>query len=157
ASMQNFIAKGQPIDRPMRIPFDWFGGINEKGEWKPGLYLHKKASDIIVNARFDPQGRFAFLNAPLEAVRNGLIDRYSLRDLPEYVERERQRALDERAVLMQANEILKPMMHSNVSLEEAKVLHAMITEGTVGTAEMEKLAEPIRAAVDQWGQEAVAL
>jgi len=217
---QGFIARGQFIDRAMRVPFDYAGGLTKDGQWKPGLYLWDKhptamagaligarigaaitnpigaaaghiagklvagkvgagvgetvaaftgglpgaavgavvggAGGRLIMAKFSPAGRFAFMNPILETARSNLIDRYNLRNLPEYVTRERDRALDERAKLMQANEILKAMNHAGVGLQEARVLHAIITEGAVASADMAALAEPIQAAVDQWGQEAVA-
>src|SRR5690606_8738332 len=33
---------GQPVDRVFRIPFQIFGGLNEQGEWKPGMLLWKR-------------------------------------------------------------------------------------------------------------------
>lgn len=45
----------QPIDRAIRIPFDIFGGLNAKGEWKHGLYLSaahgRGATGALMGAR----------------------------------------------------------------------------------------------------------
>lgn len=153
--MQGFIARGQPVDRAIRLPFDWFGGIDEKGQWKPGVKLFDKASRVITGAKFSPEGRFAFLNPLMETARTGLIDRYGLD--PKYVTRDRERALDERAVMLQGAEALKSLKDHSVGPAEAKVLQAMLTGEDVTDADMAKLAEPIRAAIDQLGQEAVAL
>jgi hypothetical protein len=120
--MQGFLARGQYLDRALRMPFDFFGGVTRDGTWKPGAKLYNTASNIIINASFSPQGRFAFLNPILETARTGLIDRYNLRNLPEYVERERARSLDERAVMVQGAGVLKSLKEHNVGPAEARVL-----------------------------------
>lgn len=154
---QGFLQRGQFMDRALRVPFDFFGGVTRDGTWKPGQYLFDKASNVITKAEFSPEGRFAFLNPIMETARTGLVDRYSLRDMPDYVDRERKRSLDERAVMLEGAEILKSLKDHGVGPEEARVLQAMLTGEDVASADMEKLAEPIRAAIDQLGQEAVAL
>lgn len=155
--MQGFLARGQFLDRAVRVPFDWFGGLTRDGQWKPGIHLHEKAAKIIVSAQFKPNGAFAFINPFLEGARVNLIDRYSLRDMPEYVARERERALDERAVMMQGAEVLQSLKAHSVGPAEAKVLQAILTGEDVNDRDMQALAEPIRAAVDQLGQEAVGM
>ncbi|MCC6775623.1 MAG: strawberry notch family protein [Hyphomicrobiales bacterium] len=186
---QGFIARGQPIDRAIRVPFDIFGGTTADGKWKPGQALWEKdpgtvggaligagmgamtagpvgaaagaalggAAGKLLNARFSPEGRFAFMNPLFETVRSGLVDRYNLRDLPGYVEREHQVKLDKHAIMLQGAEIMKTLRAHAVGPAEAKVLQAILTDGEVSDADMQALAEPIRAAIDQLGQEAVAL
>lgn len=153
--MQGFIGRGQPIDRALRIPFDIFGGVDTQGRWKPGVALFDKASKIITEAKFDAKGRFAFANPVMEVARRGLVDRYGLSD--EYVTRDRDRALDERAVMMQGTEVLKTLRDHAVGPEEAKVLQAILTGEAVDDVAMQKLAEPIRKSIDLMGQEAVEL
>ncbi len=154
---QGFLQRGQFIDRALRMPFDVLGGTTKDGVWKPGRRMFDKAASVITRAEFSTEGRFAFLNPVMEVARTGLVDRYSLRDLPEYVDRERKRALDERAVMLQGVEALKSLKDHGVGREEAKVLQAILTGEQVAAGDMEKLSEPIRAAIDQLGQEAVAL
>ena len=154
-AMQGFIAKGHPIDRAMRMPFHIFGGIDEKGEWKPGRNLSRKSADIIANAKFDKEGRFSWLNPVLHAARAGLMDRYGLPE--DYVTRERRRGLQEREVMAEANEILTLLKNENIGTEEAKVLQAVLTGEEIPSAEWAKLADPIRKAIDTLGEEAVTL
>lgn len=155
AAMQGFLARGQPLDRALRIPFDIFGGVTRDGEWRPGARLFDRAARIIADAKFSPEGRFAFLNPYLEAARAGLIDHYGLD--PDYVQRDRARALHERALMLRGAEFIKTLAAHNVGPAEARVLQAVLTGEQVSDAEMRALAEPIRAAIDQLGQEAVAL
>lgn len=145
----------QPLDRAFRLPWQLFGGINERGEWKPGLQLSEKTGDLIKNATFDDAGRFAWLNPMLYKARAGLIDRYGLD--PDYVERERQRSLDERRIMAQVPEIMDRLRDSDIGPVEAKVLQSVLTGEAVADAEMAKLAEPIRNAIDDMGAEAVEL
>jgi hypothetical protein len=157
AVMQGFMARGQFIDRALRVPFDWFGGVTPDGKWKPGMKLFDGASRAIVNSKFSVESRFSFINPWLETARSGLIDRYSLRNLPEYVEREQSRALDERAIMLQGTEVMRTLKDHAVGPAEAKVLQAILNGENVDDAAMRALAEPIRVAVDQLGEEAVAL
>jgi hypothetical protein len=155
AVMQGFLARGQFLDRAIRMPFDWFGGTDYDGTWKPGARLFDAASRAITTAKFSVEGRFAFANPWLEVARAGLVDRYGLAD--DYVTRERERALDERAVMMQGAEVLRSLKDHAVGPQEAKVLQAILTGEEVSEGQMGALAEPIRAAVDHLGQEAVGL
>lgn len=154
-AMQGFISRGQPIDRAFRIPFQIFGGVDKGGRWKPGMALFDGASKILTDAKFSEKGRFAFVNPVMETARRGLVDRYGLSDA--YVARERERALDERKIMMEGAEVLKTLKDHAVGIEEARVLQAVLTGEAVADADMAKLAEPIRKAVDNLGQEAVAL
>lgn len=43
--MQGFIARGQPIDRAIRMPFELFGGLTKDGIWKPAQKLNVKLGD----------------------------------------------------------------------------------------------------------------
>ncbi|MER8602781.1 D-Ala-D-Ala carboxypeptidase family metallohydrolase [Mesorhizobium sp. M1233] len=152
---QGFIARGQPIDRAMRLPFQLFGGIDKHGHWKPGLYLSDKTAKLLTSATFNPEGRFSWLNGPMATARAGLVDRYGLD--PAYIDRERKRALDERSIMMDGVEVLKSLKDQNVGIEESKVLQAILTGEKVNDGDMTKLAEPIRVAIDELGQEAVSL
>ncbi|MGE0751881.1 MAG: strawberry notch-like NTP hydrolase domain-containing protein [Variibacter sp.] len=154
-AMQGLLARGQYVDRAVRMPFDFFGGVTRDGVWKPGQYLYDKTSNLVTTAKFSPEGRFSFLNPILENARRGLVDRYGLD--PAYVDRDRKRSLDERATALEGAEILKYLKANNVGAAEAKVLQAMLTGEDVTDAQMAAIAEPIRAAVDQLGQEAVDL
>ena len=154
-AMQGFIAKGHPVDRAMRIPFHIFGGIDAKGNWKPGKYLSEGSGNVIQNAKFDKNGSFSWLNGPLQAARAGLMDRYGLE--PDYVSRDRQRDLDERRILAEANEILTVLKDANIGAEEAKVLQAVLTGEQIPDADWAKLSDPIRQAIDTLGEEALTL
>ena len=153
--MQGFIARGQPLDRAIRMPFDWVGGVDEEGRWNPGRWFFDQTSRIVTTAKFDPNGRMSWLNGPMEIARAGLIDRHG--QDPEYVQRERKRANDERAILMEGVEVLKTLADAKIGMAEAKVLQAILTGEPVTDADMGRLAEPIRVAIDELGQEAVAL
>ena len=145
----------QPIDYALRAPFALVGGIDAQGRWKPGLALTKKGEHLLTAAKFADTGRFAFVNPLLEKARAGLIDRYGLD--PAYVERERVRGLDERRIMAEVPELMAVLRDRNVGAEEARVLQAVLTGEAVADADMAKIAEPIRQAIDEMGQEAVML
>jgi len=145
----------RPLDRALRVPFDVFGGTNQKGEWDPGLRLSEKAAKIIKDAKFSGGGKFHWLNPTLERARAGLIDRYGLD--PAYVERERQRALDERRIMGVVPEVMQTLKENDVGSAEAIVLQKILTGEQISDANLEALAAPIRQAIDVFGQEAVDL
>jgi hypothetical protein len=105
--MQGFLARGQFLDRAIRVPFDIFGGVTRDGNGSPAPSCSTRRANIITGAKFSVEGRFAFLNPFMETARAGLVDRYGLD--PKYVERERGKALDERAVMLQGAEVLKSL------------------------------------------------
>ena len=154
-AVQNIISKGQPLDRALRIPFDWFGGVSEVGQWNPSLKITKKAGDIIRNAKFSEDGVFSWINPGLYAARSGLLDRYGLS--PEYVKRDRRLDLDKRAIATKGVEILKVLQNEGIGTEEAKALQAVLTGEDVADAEMAKISAPILEAIDELGAEAVSL
>ena len=152
---QGWIARGQFLDRAVRLPFDFLGGVDGEGRWKPGIKIAEKSAEVITNAEFADDGVFAPLNGILRTARSGLIDRYGLD--PEFVARERKRALDERAILSQGQEFLETITSRISSADEAAVMQAILTGEKVDDAAMQRLAEPIRNAIDELGQEGVAL
>lgn len=152
---QGFLARGQFIDRAVRAPFAVFGGIDKQGRWKPGAKLTDKAGRIIGEAKFHEDGLFAWMNPTLETLRRGLIDRYGLSE--EYLAAERSRGLDARRIMAEGADFLKGLQSDNISVEEARVLQSILTGEKVDDTDMQKLAQPIREAIDQLGQEAVSL
>lgn len=152
---QGFLARGQFIDRAIRAPFAVFGGIDDQGRWNWGNEFSDKAEKIIKDAKFSDEGVFSWLNPSLLAVRAGVIDRHGLSD--EYITADRKRGLDSRRIMAEGADFLIALKAAHVGVEEASVLQAILTGEKVDDADMQKLAEPIREAIDQLGQEAVSL
>lgn len=145
----------QPLDRLMRLPFDFFGGINDKGQWVPGQRLSEAAASTITEAEFAEDGRFAFMNSVLRRARAGLVDRYGLD--PAYIERDRQRDLDEQKIAGEVPELMRTLQRADIGPEEARILQSVLTGEAVADEEMQKLSAPVREAIDAMGQEAVDL
>lgn len=152
---QGWLAKGQPIDRALRLPFDFFGGLTPDGQWKPGIRLTKAAKRIITEARFSDRSSFRFMNDWIHQARAGLIDRYGLSD--EYITRDRRRERDERKTLMQGADFLKAMADREMTPAEARALHGALVGDGIASGDWDKLATPIRQAIDELGAEAVEL
>jgi hypothetical protein len=144
-----------PLDRAIRLPFEIFGALDQKGEYRAGARLYKKAAHIITGARFADNSRFHFMNPILHRARAGLVDRYGLSD--EYVQRDRQRALDERGILSQVPELIHTLQANDVGPAEARMLHAVLTGERTPEPQWRGVSEPIRNAIDDLGQEAVEL
>lgn len=155
APTQGLIAKGQFVERALRVPFDLFGGVDRNGQWNPAKALHARAKHIIVDAKIDPNGTFGWLHSPVENTRRGLIDRYGLDDA--YVKRERRTALDKRGIMAEGQAIMEHLADNQVGAAEAKVLQAILTGETVDNDALNRLAAPIRVSIDQLGEEAVQL
>ncbi|WP_341893728.1 hypothetical protein [Ferrovibrio terrae] len=149
------LAHGYPVDRALKMPFDWFGGMDDKGNWKPGVKLTEKAGKLITEAKFSKGGAFNWLNPTLEAARAGLIDRYGLQ--ADYIARDRERRLDERHVALEGRDLLAKLAETVKTPEEWRVLHAVLTGEEIPADQWQELAEPVRVAIDQLSQEAVAL
>jgi hypothetical protein len=145
----------QPLDKLMRIPFQIFGGVNERGEWNGGQYLTDAARRAIVEWKPAPDGRLSFIGPALDRARAGLIDRYGLDEA--YVEREYRRSMDEQTIMSEIPEIMQAFKDHDIGADEARVLQAVLEGEAVGDEDMQKLAEPIRNAIDAMGQEAVRL
>lgn len=154
-SLMMRLIESQPLDRIARLPFDVFGGIDERGEWKAGRWLSTQAARVITDAEFKPDGRMAWMNDVLQKARAGLVDRYGLD--ADYVDRDLQRALDERRIQAQIPELMATFRDAGIGAAEAKVLQAVLTGEAVADADMAKLSEPVRNAIDSMGQEAVRL
>jgi hypothetical protein len=154
--MQDAIRAGQPVDCAFRIPFDIFGGIAKGGEWRPGKYLTDQARHILVDAQLPDRAPFGrWLGPAIEGARRGLINRYG-QDAG-YVAREHERGLEERRIATQGLDILQKLAQANIGPAEAKVMHGILTGEAVGDEAMSKLAQPIREAIDDLGQQAVDL
>ncbi|CAO3403522.1 hypothetical protein [Azospirillum palustre] len=149
------LAGAQPIDRVARIPFDLFGGVNARNEWKPGLYINQQAARLITEAKFADGGKLGWMNGILHRARAGLIDRYGLDTA--YVERDRQRQLDERRIMAKVPELMEALKSQDVKPEEMATLQAVLTGEEVADARWEGVVAPIRQAIDQMGAEAVEL
>jgi N12 class adenine-specific DNA methylase len=145
----------QPIDRAMRVPFQIFGGLDDQGQWRPGRFLSEQAGNLITNAEFSDDGRMAWMNTVLRKARSGLVDRHGLD--PEYVDRDRERALEERAITAEIPEIMQVLRNNDIGADEARVLQAVLTGQELPDGAMERISEPIRNAIDTMGQEAVQL
>jgi predicted kinase len=154
-SLLNRLIPRAPLDRLIRVPFDIFGGTNETGQWVPGLKLSKGAAHLITSAKFSDTGRFRWVNEIMHKARAGLVDRYGLD--PAYVERERQRGLDERRIMAEVPELMATLRDANVGAPEARALQAILTGEQIPDKEWAKLSNPIRNSIDQYGQEAVNL
>jgi hypothetical protein len=152
---QGFLAKGQFVDRTLRVIPSVLGGLNSEGAWRPSKFLHDEVKKTITERKIDPNGKFGWANSFVENARRNLIDRYGLDK--DYVARDRLTGLDKRAILTEAQGILEHLKKNLVDANEAKVLQAILTGEAVDNDALNALALPIRQSLDQLGEEAVQL
>lgn len=139
----------QPLDAAFRIPFMMVGGIDKYGRWTYGKAAHAKLSEAITSKDM------GFMQPLAEVLRNGLVDRAG--QPKDYIERDRQRGVDEALLAAEGNEHVRALMDRQMDAKEARVLQAVLTGERVGDKDMQALSEPIRQAIDGLGSEAVAL
>ncbi|MCB1341366.1 MAG: hypothetical protein KDK24_09945 [Pseudooceanicola sp.] len=145
----------QPIDQLFRIPFHVVGGLDQFGRWKVGKAINDRIRSTVIEKRFGEDGALRFLNPALHRIRAGMVDRYGLPE--QYVERDRQRAIQEGLIAAKGKEHVEALLRAGVKGPEARVLQSILTGETVDDADMLKLSEPIRRAIDDLGAEAVEL
>lgn len=143
----------QPVDRMFRMVFDATGTLDSIGRVKAGVKLTEWTEKQIKTWRPHPEGTFRWLDAPLEYVRQGVIDRYKLDD--EYITLDRQSQAYARQIDMQALDILETLRERGVDGAEAEVLQELLTGGEVPDSRLNALAPEIVRAIDDLGQQAV--
>lgn len=154
-TMMERLKSGQPIDRVIRIPFEYVGGFDEKGNYLLSKWAGKHLMNVLKNGQFSEKTLMRHMNPVMENIRAGIGDRYGLD--PEYTAAERRRQLALQEITGKIPELMDNLRERDVGIEEAKVLQAILTGENVDDADMQALAAPIRAAIDELGQEAVAL
>lgn len=148
--------KGHSLGELLRRPFTDSKFVNEHGELKAGLKAYQTLENFLVNAEFKQDGAFSWANPILKKGRAGLVDRYGLSD--SYIDLDRKRESDVRRILRQGEGILEGLAEHGVeSMAEAKVLQAILTGEQIADSEWQKVAEPIRKAIDDMGYEAMQL
>jgi len=150
------LREGQPLDRLMRLPFRMLGLLNERDEFRPGVWAYDKLSQYLTSKKFDPESPFAFFNPILEHARHGLIDRYNVPR--EFIRRTDQRLSEAREIVAQGHDFLRALVAKGVtSHDEAVLLQKLLNGQQVGPKEWEGVAQEIRDTIDAYGAELVSL
>lgn len=172
--LMDTLREGRPIEWAFRLPGYMLGSYDSRGVWK----AHPQLKGIVTGAvdfggqLLKGEGPFQWLNPVVSVVRNDIIQRYGLdekaagvkkaviagitdvRDMDKaYAMRDQQRQNDKRAIMLKGREIAEGLR--GMSLEESKVLHAILTGKTIPDQEWAKISAPIRQALDELGQTAV--
>jgi N12 class adenine-specific DNA methylase len=151
-------SKGAPLDKIFRLPFNVIGSVDSHGDWHPPRNVKNfgRAAVARLNGAADVIAEHAPWTAHLvNEAKAGLIDRYGLDD--HYKARDAEREADERRLAMQGVEIIQDLGRRGVDQAEAKVLQSILNGETIPDAEWSEIAEPVRRAIDDMGQEAVNL
>ena len=143
-----------PIDWVLRLPFEFFGGLDNESRWVIGQQAYTKIVNFVQNARFDDSVPFnRALNKLLQRARVEVIDRYELPD--DYKAMDRQRQIDHEALLDQGEALAKQILGSELSRTESEALHAAVTGRGLPPNAVEGLSKDIIHAIDDMGQRAV--
>lgn len=151
----SWVKNGQPLDRMFKFLFDATGQVDSAGRWKAGTKLESGVKKALTEWKPNPDGVFGWINPALDHARAGLIDRYGLSQ--EFVQREFEAQAEEATILGMAETFLKKLKDANVGHQESKVLQQILTGEDPGSAEMQRLAAPIREAIDELGMQLVEL
>ena len=141
--------KYQPVDHVFRALF------NLARIPKATKAAMNQLEKTVVERKFNPEGRFAFLNPWIETARAGLIDRYGLSE--EFKLRDHQRETQKRAIQKEGFDFIKIMMDGGMSMDEAAVFKAMLEGEDIPESRWQALSQPIRESLDQMGHELVEL
>lgn len=149
----NALDAGQGIDKVFRTLFE----VARVPRVTKRIY--DRAEHYLTEAQL-PQSRddgvMNWMNSFIETARAGLIDRYGLPD--DFVQREFEAAADKRKIELKALDILKLLDKRGVTdINEAQALQAILTGEAIPTDAWNDISAPIRAAIDEMGQEALDL
>ena len=144
-----------PVDRLFRLLMAPIGGVTENGEWKYAPQIQAAGRKIIREARPDPNGAFAWMDPFIETARSGWLNRYGTPS--DFVKRERQAATDKARIEAEGIAFVESMVAEDMTADEARALQEIL-EGQPSTdARLQRLAAPIREALDNYGKELVDL
>ena len=146
----------QPVDRIFRLIFAPLGGLNEKGEWKPGVKLSKMAGRALKETNFslDPEGKFRWLNPALEQARASWLNRYGVDE--EFIRRERRTHFDQAQIERIGIAFIETMEREKLTNSDMAALQEILEGKTpLNNEKLEGLAAPIREAIDKLGAELV--
>lgn len=151
-SVLDELKEGRPVDAIFR-------GIIQTAQIDKAT---KKAYEVIDKAitetKFkdvtEPGVKMA-INSLLDKARSGLVDRYGLSE--EYKDTDQERAAIERKIAMKGAGIVQKLLDSGMNSAEAQVLQAVLEGEVVPDATWKALADPIREAIDELGEQAVDL
>jgi hypothetical protein len=140
-----------------RAVFDVAGLVDINGRFKPGVKIAEGTKRLLTESQFQGEGKaFTWMNGVLEHARAGLIDRYKLSE--EYKALGRRQEAEERRIATESVKIIERLAAAGVSSgAEARVLQAILNGEQVDNAQLNALAAPIRAAIDDLGQAMVEL
>ena len=145
----------QPIDRMFRFLVAPVGGLDQAGNWKHSPKIRKHARRIIRDLRPAPDGPFQWLDGPLEKARHGWLNRYGTPD--DFVTRERGMRTDQVRILRAGKELLDGLSKQGLRPEESKPLQEILEGKPASNERLQRMAAPIRTAIDDLGRELVDL
>lgn len=145
SALAKAIKDGAPIDKLFKAAFGFTTKLT-----KPAYGRMSAAINT-----WDTQGKMPWLDNIMKRARAGLIDRYGLDD--QYKKRDMARELESSQIMQKGVDLLKSLAEQNLSIDEAKILQDVLTGETVSSERWDRVAEPIRLAIDDLGREAVIL
>ena len=145
----------RPVDRIFRTMMFPLGGINKEGEWRYAPQVKRAATKVIWDAKPDPEGKFSFLDPVIETARHGWLNRYGTPR--EFIEREHLAQAEETRMLLEGVAFVEQMQAAELSREDSEALQRILEGEELNDAKLRGLAEPIRAALDEYGRQLVEI
>ena len=146
----------RPVESFFRTVFTVpLGGRDQDGNLKLSQSAIDATGKVLEELRPDPDGLFRWLDRPIEVSRHGWLNRY--KTPKEFIARERRKFADSYAIMGELVEFLRAIADQEIGFEESKALQEVLEGKNLNDARMNRLAEPIRKRIMEYGQELVDL
>ena len=144
------LAEGRPIDQAFETAFNYLG-ISR---------VTRKVGDAVghVLQTWEPNPNTIagqYFGSVLRTIRAGMISHYGLDQ--KFIQRDAAMRGDEAAIQAKSVELLTALQRADLTVHESRVLYDILTGQDVRNQRLNELAEPIRNAIIELGQEAVNL
>lgn len=145
----------RPMETFFRVLTVPLGGLDRNGDMRLTKPLRRVATHVIRDMRPGPDSAMPWLDRWLERARHGWLNRYGTPR--EFIVRERQRHTESFEIMQELVEHLKTLSEGKVGVEEAKALQEVLEGKELSDDRINRMAAPIRAAIDRYGLRLVEL
>ena len=145
----------QPIDKLFRAPFAAVGGLDKRGDWKWSAPVLDAAKKVVLDMAPSPDGPFRWLGPIIDKARHGLIDRYGTPQ--DFITRERYAHTERFMLMADLSAHLQSLADAEITDSDAAALQEILEGQEMNDERLARLAEPIRQALDEMGQDLVDL
>ena len=145
----------RPMESFFRVLTVPLGGLDANGDMRLTKPLQRAATYVIRDMRPGPDSAMPWLDRWLERSRHAWLNRYGTPR--EFIVRERQRHTESFEIMQELVEHLKTLSEAKVGVEESRALQEVLEGKELTDDRINRLAAPIREAIDRYGLRLVEL